>query len=320
MIKQGSEILYLSNADIEALELGALEVEAALEAMFAAKAAGKALMKPKLALHAPDRALFLGSPGMMDNPPYGGIKWVGVGDNAERGLPHIAGLIILSDAETGMPLAMMDARWVTATRTAAITAVAAKRLARKDSSRIGFIACGTQARANLEALKPHFPLKEVAAYSRRLSTAEAFAREVGAEGLEAKAVSDPRDAVRDQDIVITSTPVVPMVEAFLDARWLSPGAFAGMVDLGFSWHPVPMGDLDRVVTDDIAQAGSENIRFPRPYDGEVAGLVAGEVAARQTAEERTALIFAGIGLADVAVGALVYDAAIGKEAGTVLTL
>jgi ornithine cyclodeaminase/alanine dehydrogenase len=312
-MKLGQEILYLSNADVETCGLGLADVELAVEAMFAAKAEGRALMKPKLALHAPEQALFLASPGVMDTPPYAGLKWVGVADNEARGLPHIAGLILLSDAETGMPVSVMDARWITGVRTAAITAVAARRLARPDSATIGFIACGLQARAHLAALRRHFPIGLVRAYSRRLSTAEAFAEEVRAEGLDAEAVEDPRAALSDADIVVTTTPIVPRTDPFIDAAWLSPGSFTGMVDLGLSWISESLGRLDRVVTDDQAQAGSESLAYKKPYDGEVADLVVGRLAARQSAEERTALVFAGVGLADVAVAGAVYERA--AEAG-----
>ena len=257
--------------------------------------------------------MFLASPGVMDVPPYAGVKWVGVADNEARGLPHIAGMILLSDAETGMPVAVMDARWITGVRTAAITAVAARRFARHDSASIGFIACGLQARAHLAALRPHFPIGLVRAYSRRLSTAEAFAEEVRAQGLDAEAVEDPRDALTGMDIVVTTTPVVPRTEPFIDAAWLSPGAFASMVDLGLSWVSDSLNRLDRVVTDDQAQAGSEGLAYQKPYDGEVADLVVGRLAARQSAEERTALVFAGVGLADVAVAGAVYERA--REAG-----
>ncbi len=312
-MKLGQEILYLSNADVETCGLGLADVELAVEAMFAAKAEGRAVMKPKLALHAPEQALFLASPGVMDTPPYAGLKWVGVADNEARGLPHIAGLILLSDAETGMPVSVMDARWITGVRTAAITAVTARRLARPDSATIGFIACGLQARAHLNALRRHFPIGLVRAYSRRLSTAEAFAEEVRAEGLDAEAVEDPRAALSDADIVVTTTPIVPRTDPFIDAAWLSPGSFTGMVDLGLSWISESLGRLDRVVTDDQAQAGSESLAYKKPYDGEVADLVVGRLAARQSAEERTALVFAGVGLADVAVAGAVYERA--AEAG-----
>lgn len=316
----GQDILYLSNADIEGCGLSLSQVEEAVEAMFAAKAAGSAVMKPKLALRPPGRALFLASPGALETPPYAGIKWVGVAGNEGRGLPHIAGLILLSDVETGMPLAVMDARWVTAVRTAAITAVAARRFARPDSAAIGFIACGLQARAHLAALRPHFPIARVRAYSRRLETAEAFASEVRGQGLEAEAVADARAAVDGMDLVITTTPVVPRTEPFLDAGWLAPGSFAGLVDLGVSWISETLAGLDRVVTDDRAQAGSEGLAYKKPYDGEVADLVSGQLPARRSATERTALVFAGLGLADVAVAAAVYERAAEAGAGQRLPL
>jgi ornithine cyclodeaminase/alanine dehydrogenase len=319
-MKLGAELLYLSAADIDACGLSLAEVDAAIEAMFAAKAAGDVVMKPKTGLHAPGGALFLASPAITGAPAMAGIKWIGVAANQDRGLPHIAGLVMLNDGATGMPLAVMDARWITAVRTAAITAVAARRLARRDSATIGFIACGVQARANLAALAPHFPLASLRAYSRRLEGAEAFAAEARERGLDAEAVDNPRAAVNEMDIVITSTPVAPRTEPFLDAAWLAPGSFAGMVDLGHSWLAHTLPGLDRVVTDDIAQSDSENVAYPEPFHGEVADLVSGKLTGRETAAQRTALVFAGLGLADVALGAAVYKRAIERGVGRVLPL
>ena len=118
-MKLGEEILYLSSADIDACGLSLADVEAAVEAMFAAKAAGDAVMKPKTGLHAPSGTLFLASPAIISAPAVAGIKWIGVAGNQARGLPHIAGLIMLNDGDTGMPLTVMDAKWITAVRTAA---------------------------------------------------------------------------------------------------------------------------------------------------------------------------------------------------------
>ncbi len=318
----GRDILYLCDADVRAAGLSLAEVEAAVEAVFAAKAAGRAVMKPKLSLHAPGDApggaLFLASAGVLGAPAYGGVKWVGVADARQTGLPHIAGTVLLNDAETGMPVAILDARWITGVRTAAITAVAARRLARPESASIGFVACGLQARAHLAALRLHFPLATLRACSRRLSTAQKFAEEARAEGLAAEAVADPRAAVAGMDIVISSTPVVPRTEPFLDAAWLAPGSFAGMVDLGLSWISESLPALDLVVTDDIDQAGSERLAYREPYDGEVAGLVAGSLSGRQRPAQRTALVFAGLGLADVAVAAAVYERAKERGVGRVL--
>jgi ornithine cyclodeaminase/alanine dehydrogenase len=314
----GQDILYLSDADVRAADLSLAEVEAAVEAVFAAKAAGRAVMKPKLSLHGEGGALFLASAGILDAPALGGVKWVGVADAQVSGLPHIAGTVLLNDAASGMPVAILDARWITGVRTAAITAVAARRLARPESARIGFVACGLQARAHLAALRLHFPLATLRAYSRRLSSAQTFAEEARALGLEAEAVAEPRAAVAGMDIVISSTPVVPPTPPFLDAAWLAPGSFAGMVDLGLSWISDTLPALDLVVTDDIAQAGSERLAYTEPYHGEVAGLVAGNLSGRADPAQRNALVFAGLGLADVAVAAAVYGRAQETGVGRVL--
>ncbi len=96
-MRLGREFLYLSSADVEACGLGPDTVEATVEAMFAAKAAGWTVMKPKLCLHASSATLFLASAGVLDTPAYGGVKWLGIAGNDQRNLPHIAGLVLLND-------------------------------------------------------------------------------------------------------------------------------------------------------------------------------------------------------------------------------
>ena len=146
----GRELLYLSNADIEGMNLPPSDIVDAVEQMFGAKARGEATMKPKTGLYAAGGTVFLGSAGVLGEPAQAGIKWVGVADNDGTGLPHIAGTILLSDNHTGMPLAVMDARWITGMRTAAITAVAARRMASASS-------CSSRARAGCPALRSSSP-------------------------------------------------------------------------------------------------------------------------------------------------------------------
>jgi ornithine cyclodeaminase/alanine dehydrogenase len=319
-MKLGKELLYLSDADVAACALSARDVREAVEAMFLAKANNEAVMKPKLGLHTKE-TLFLAMVGGIEKAGFAGMKWVGVANTIQHGnQPHISGHVVVNDFTTGMPLAVIDARWITGVRTAAITAIAAKHLARKDSTSIGFVACGVQGRANLEALADLFPVKRVTGYSRRRETAEAFASWAKARGFEARAVATAEEAVKGHDIVVTSVPVVPKPQASLDAAWLAPGSFAAAVDLGFSWKGETLTLLDRVVTDDLDQAVTEKLTYPKPYHGEVAGLVAGKTAGRQNASERTGLVFAGIGLADVAVGAAVFARARDKGLGRVLGL
>jgi len=107
-----------------------------------------------------------------------GVKWVsGFPENHKRGLPYITGLLVLNDPDTGLPVAVMDCAWITAMRTAAATAVAARRLARPESSVLGILGCGVQGKANTEALNVLFPLKQVMAYDvRRRRSATSLAR------------------------------------------------------------------------------------------------------------------------------------------------
>ena len=97
-------------------------------------------------------------PAYFKNLGMGGIKWVsGYPANRAIGLPQIIGLIILNDMKTGAPVCIMDGTWITAARTAAVSAVTAKYCARKDSKVVGLIGTGVQGRQNLIALKLVLP-------------------------------------------------------------------------------------------------------------------------------------------------------------------
>src|SRR3972149_4443472 len=92
-------------------------------------------------------------PAYVRSSDIAGLKWIsGFPDNPSRGLPYISGLMILNDPATGVPLAVMDASWITAVRTGAGTAVAAKYLARREATHLAFIGCGVQARSHLDAV------------------------------------------------------------------------------------------------------------------------------------------------------------------------
>jgi ornithine cyclodeaminase/alanine dehydrogenase len=317
----GKELLYLSAAEVAACEVGLADVTAAVEAMFAAKAAGKTRMSPKLGMAVSAETVFLNMSGGLGTRPYAGLKWIGVlSADRRRGLPHFTGLLVLNDAVTGVPIMVAEATWITGVRTAAITAVAASYLARPESAGVGFVACGYQARVHLAVLRDRFSIARVRAYGRRRETAAAFVEEARAQGMAAEVANEPRAAVADMDLVITSVPLLPRVAPFLDAAWLAPGSFAAMVDLGYSWLPEGLPALDRVFTDDLDQAVTEKLAYPEPFDGEIAELVAGTRPGRRSPEERTAIVFGGLGLADVAVGALVYERAVEGGIGRLLPL
>lgn len=320
-IQVGKQILYLSKADVVSLGITAKQMNDAVEAMFRAKAEGRTTMRPKLAMY-PGNKMFLAKAGVIE--PFAAVKWLGyVKGNAANGFADFNPMVMLNETVTGLPVCFMDGNWLSGTRTASFSAVAAKQLAKKDSRSLGFVACGLQARTHLAALTAEFPIERIVAYSRNKATAEKFAAEARARGLKAEVTTEPRRAVEGQDIVISSVPEKEGFKSFLDCAWLSPGSFVSMVDIGRSWHAETIGQLDKMVCDDLEQSGPgspEKTNFTGPFYAEVGEMVVGRKPGRESATERNGLIFSGMGLGDVAASSLIYEQALKKNVGHVLPL
>src|SRR5512135_2060572 len=165
---EASELLYLSRADGEQVQLDMSTIIKLLEQAFMEKGEGNVEMPPKPGIHTMPDAFIHAMPAFIPSMKSAGIKWVsGYPDNYKRGLPYISGLLILNDVESGIPYAVMDCTWITAYRTGAVTALAAKYLARPESETAAILACGVQGRTNLEALACTFRLKRAYAYDVR---------------------------------------------------------------------------------------------------------------------------------------------------------
>lgn len=313
------KILYLSGQDVETLDLSMSEIIKALEEMFREKAAGRVEMPPKPGIHTRKDAFIHAMPAYIPSLESAGIKWIsGYPENQKKGLPYINGLLILNDPETGIPISIMDATWITAKRTGAATAVAAKYLARKDSSTLGIIACGVQGRSNLEALATIFNISKVKAFDISPEAARKFKKEMSESlGLEIEVVVHPKDAVTGSDIVVTSGPILKNPSPVIEAKWFSEGTFACPLDFDSYWQGDALRLADKLATDDLAQL--EYYRqagyfqsTPRPY-ADLGEIVAGKKPGRQAERERTICINLGLALADMATAILVYRKA--KEHG-----
>lgn len=324
----GTHIRYLSRADVEGLSPSGMELAASIENTLRAAAAGHAQNFPKTSKIFPDGRLFqsLMAVGIeAPAPTFAATKIVGLSPgNPIRGLPTIGGVIVLNSGETGMPVAVMDATWITEMRTAALSLVAAKRYARADSSKIAFIGCGAQARAHLRVFSEAFPLTTVTALSRSRSSAEALAQRAREMGLAAEITDDPRQAVVGRDIVISSVPESPSLTPFLRAEWLSPGAFASLVDLGRCWRPDGFESIDFRLVDDRAQAEASRhyrkLTPDGPYNADLQELVTNPDMAGRTEYERAVFTFQGLAIADLAVAGLVFEAAQKASVGTLLQI
>src|SRR6266700_7205645 len=119
--------------------------------------------------------------------------------NAERGIPTHMATIFLVDPETGTPLAIIDGRLITETRTAAVSGAATKLLAARDAKVLAILGSGVQAHSHVEALRLVRQFEEIRVWSPTREHAERFAKEVGATAMSAE------EAVRGADVVVTAT-------------------------------------------------------------------------------------------------------------------
>ncbi len=294
---------FLSAARLDALGLATGEVVEAIEQAIRAQAAGTLKTAPKAYLQPGDGRLALAMLALDAEVMV--VKAVMANAaNKARGLPSVLGSVLVLDGQSGEPLAVLDGPWVTAVRTAGLSAVAAKRLARADASSLGLIGCGVQAHSHLAAFAAMFPLRRVLVAGRGAANRDAVMAAVRARGLEAVA-ADAADALA-ADIVVSSVDLG--VTPFLDARRLRPGAFASMVDLAVPWLEAGLAGFDRIAVDDLAQERTVD----RPMvplgrvSGDLAGLVTGAMPARLDASERTGFAFRGIALGDIALAGLVW--------------
>jgi ornithine cyclodeaminase/alanine dehydrogenase len=319
-------VLYLSREDVEAVGLPMSDIIDALETMFKEKGDGRVEMPPKPGIHTRKDAFIHAMPAYIPSLESAGMKWVsGYPDNLKKNLPYISGLLILNDPDTGIPIAVMDATWITGQRTGAATAVAAKYLARKDSSSVGIVACGVQGRSNLAALSCLFSIARVKAFDIDRRTAERFASEM-TELVEAdiEVVDDTKAAVIGLDMVVTSGPILKQPTPTIEPNWLAEGSFASPVDFDSYWQGVALRQVDKLATDDLAQMQYyREVGYfqdtPEPY-ADLGEIAAGKKPGRESDEERTICMNLGLALDDMATAILIYEKAKAQGIGTELPL
>ncbi len=321
-----NRILYLSRADVEAVDLPMKTIIDLLEKAFIDKGHGKVEMPPKPGVHTMPDAFIHAMPAYIPAMRSAGIKWVsGYPENYKRGLPYITGLLILNDVETGIPYAVMDCTWITAKRTGAASALSAKYLARPQSEVVGILACGVQGRTNLEALACLFPIKRVYAYDILPEVQEKYIAEMRQKfDFEIVGVKEPKQAVVESDLVVTSGPILKHPTPTIEKDWLRPGAYGSAVDFDSYWTGAALAQMDRIATDDHAQFQYyKSIGYfqqtPDPY-ADLGELAAGLKPGRQSDKERTLAINLGLAMDDMAVAPEIYRQAQAKGLGTWLPL
>jgi ornithine cyclodeaminase/alanine dehydrogenase-like protein (mu-crystallin family) len=308
--------LILSHADVEEL-LAMEECIGVMEEALAALARGEVHNPLRQAIRAP------GAPGLLglmpawrgSGTPYYGLKEVCVfPENPKRGLDTHVGTVILHSGETGEPLAILNASAITAIRTAAVSAVATKLLAREDAAVLAVLGNGVQARAHLRAIPLVRAIREVRVYSRSGGT-----------------VASAEEAVRGADIVVTAT---SSREPVVRREWLSDGVHINAVgssiaaarELDGATVAAASLFVDRrestvnesgdylFALREGAIAGPEHIR------AELGEILTGSARGRTRPEEITLFKSLGLAVEDLAAAAFLYEKGVREGRGTWIEL
>ncbi|WP_124727029.1 2,3-diaminopropionate biosynthesis protein SbnB [Staphylospora marina] len=331
------QILYLSQSDIVSLggDRSDLYVEA-IERALQLHAEGRFVqpLKPYLRTketggHIADRIIAM--PAHLGDPGISGLKWVGSKhDNPQkRGLPRASALIILNDPTTNFPVAVMEGSLISGMRTAAVTAVAAKHLARKGFRVVGCVGCGVIARMQLITLLEQFPhIREIHLFDLNPGSAERLAGELRETFPEVTVTvaESAEAAVRRGETVITCTVAD---EPYIPFDWIRKGAFISNVSI-MDVHKDVFLKADKVVVDDWDQSNREKKvihrlvlegRFSREQlHAELGEIVSGRKPGRETEDEIILLNPMGMAIEDIACAEEIYRKALEARIGKRLDL
>jgi ornithine cyclodeaminase len=244
-------------------------------------------------------------------------------DNPKRGLDAHQGTVTLFSGETGEVRALMNASAITAIRTAAVSAVATRLLAREDATELAIVGSGVQGRSHIEAMRAVKPWQSIRVASRTHEHAQALAEETGAE-----AVESVEEAVRGADVVVTAT---SSREPVLRHEWLKPGAHVNAV--GSSIPKARELDTATIVASSlfvdrrestVNEAGDYIIPFqegvigPDHIRAEIGEILTGAHPGRTAPDELTVFKSLGIAVEDLAAAEYVVRRA--QETGTGTTV
>lgn len=323
------QIRLLTRSDVEqVLTMG--ETIAVIEDAFRAHGEGKVVQPQPMRINVENHEGRLTARAAFIEPMDAvGLKFTGgyYANPRKYGLPSILGVIILVDAKSGAPLAVMDASFITGIRTGALGAVAARYLARNDSSVVGIIGAGTQGRFQLRGLHELFELAEVRVTDVSESGLASYVSDMRGElGVEIRAVASGQDAAAGADIIVTCT---PSLDPVLMADWIDAGAHINTIGGKHELDPQIMKLADKIVVDewvhtkgtrDFQTALAAGIITENDIHGELGEVVLGAKASRTSRSEVTLFVTSGLAVEDVAAAARAYSRAQARGIGTELTL
>jgi alanine dehydrogenase len=308
-----NELLYLTRDQVTELLPPLTDRLDLVEATYEALGAGEVELPPKPGIHPRPNAFIHAMPAYLRDKDVAALKWIaGYRSNKQRGLPYLNGLIVLNDTETGLPVAVMDATEITATRTAAATGVCIRRWAPPGWHTAAIVGFGVQGKRHADILHLLNEDAHIQAYDPR---PERILTDDGT----LRASPTPREAVAGAEVVVTAAPMADERNPELDVDWLGERYLLVPVDFDASVRSAPIAAADLFLVDDVNQF--DYYRGLGYFDGwpTPEGSVGGGLASARTAV-RTACVNLGVGALDAAFAQSVLEAARERGAGTLLPL
>lgn len=334
IMKIHKEILYLSKEQVQSIGITMEESIDILEQVYKAKSNGEVEMAHSDIFRGfePGDDLMRAYLGAVKSQEEYGIKWLATApENTANGLPSITGLIIINDAKTLIPISVMDCTHITGIRTAAVSGIGMRALARKDTTTMTVLGCGLQGRTHLNAAVATLPhLKTVYAYGPRIQTAERYKADMEKlyPNLDIIVTDDAKSAIRKSMLVTSSTPFAdPESLAFIDSDFISPGttmiSISGLNHLLFngfkSFNKCYVDDYDTI--DDSRIKDRPDFKDRRSMvSGELGDILTGKIEGRTSKEEKIILVTGGLAVNDIPIAHLHYRKAREKGIGTILPL
>jgi alanine dehydrogenase len=335
MSGDGIWLRFLSGPDIDGLGITRGEIIEAVSEVLRAHARGLTVFEPRVHL-VPDNGgaghfnVLRGHVSALGDHGISGIKVVGdFVANYQHGLPSELALVTLYDPVTGVPLAIIDATFITEARTGALTAVGARYLARPDARILGHAGARGTAFANVTMLDAIFDFEEIRVTSRRRESREAFAEQLRAAiSTPVRVTSSFEETFDGADILVEATRLTTP-QPLLHAGLVRPGAFVVPYGTISAVSADLLDVMDKVVVDDWreAQAGrfgalrqhvDTGVLTEQTLHAELGQIIAGDRPGRESADERILLWHRGLSILDVAVAYLILERAVASDAGTML--
>ena len=270
-------------------------------------------------------------PAVLADPPAMGVKIISVFPaNHGTGIESHQGFVILFEGEHGTPVALIDAIAITAIRTAAVSGLATRLLAREDAGDLAILGSGTQARSHLAAMQAVRPLRRIRAWSPHRARLDAFVEEAAELGSRVEATDTAQAAVEGADIICTVTAsATPVVEG----TWLAPGAHVNAVGSSIPGNRELDTDAvrrSRLFVDRRESARNEAGDYLIPLRegaigedhivAEIGEIAAGMAQGRGSPDEITLFKSLGLAIEDLASARWIHQQAVASGVGTPIPL